>query len=166
MAESWYVLRVRFGFEALVVSELRKQDIPALLPLHQNAGTFASTVTTVALPGHVFARFAFDDRHVIDTIPGVLCVAGAPSALPVSESDISAIEAAVNAGLPIRVLPLSTSTCDGRVTAGPLRGRQGLFLERNGQWHFAICVEAIERVFAFEVPEESVEFSYRQRTMR
>jgi len=163
--ERWYVLRVRFGFETLVGSELRKHKINVFLPLRYRTEWMSREIGTMAFPGHIFARFSLDERHSVLMVPGVLCVAGAPEPVPIGEDQILNLQAAIRAGLPPRVFPFDREQHEGRVVEGPLCGRKGSFIEHNGEWHFAVRVAAIERTLAFPLPGLSVEISCNSRTI-
>jgi hypothetical protein len=72
MAEYWYVLKVRSGFEKAVVRRLRRQGLEV----------FASEDKIVRTPLHpsinpgdyIYCRFAPEAKQAITAVPGVLDV--------------------------------------------------------------------------------------------
>ena len=165
----WYVLRVRLGFETLVASELRKRNLTVFLPFHRNDACSGripfEELGRMAFPGYVFARFSIDDWLAIGMVPGVLLVAGVPQPIPVSETTMSDLKAAFLAELELKVLAIKYYKQPGRISAGPLRGRVGMFIQSGSKWHLAVTVDALERTLAFALPEAAVDVNFVERKL-
>jgi len=155
-AGRWYILRVRLGFESLVASILKKQQIPVFFPPYHDATRNPDESGTWAFRGYVLARFSIIDCNSVEKIPGVLCVAGVPKPVPIGDLEIDALQTAIGAGLHLKVFPLLTDYHEGRVSTGPLQDHTGSFFKHKSGWYFAIPIPAIERTFAFAMPELSV----------
>jgi transcription antitermination factor NusG len=82
MANDWYALIVRPGFEAVVAQRLRKLDLEVFVPEQK--------VTSPQEPHHlqrdtaryVYCRLTLDNRLSVTSIPGVLDIVGTPDPVP------------------------------------------------------------------------------------
>ena len=155
--EHWYVLRVQSGFGTFLVSELRKNGIPVFLTENHDSGALAPALGRVSPDTYVFARFSTQNQKVVVTLPGFVCIAGVPQPVAVPDANISDLQAAVGAGLDMTVLSNLRDVQRGRILDGPLNGRRGNLLQREGVWHFAVAVPPLDRTFAFSLPNCSVE---------
>jgi transcription antitermination factor NusG len=115
-------------------------------------------VKIVDLPlfsGYVFCRFCFDDRYKVLTLPSVVCVVsfgGKPC--PLADSEIDAVKAMVDSGLP--VLPWEYLAVGQRVSIcrGKLAGMEGILARDKAVDRVVINVEMLGRAVAVEIDRD------------
>ena len=70
--EQWRVLRVRFGFEALVARQLRKQGIEAFLPQPREGATAIGVPATFKTPIDLLFSEGTDCIHAGLLVNGII----------------------------------------------------------------------------------------------
>src|SRR2546421_638943 len=96
--DRWYVLRMRAGFEALVISELRQRGIEVFLP----SNTFH--ISRESDDSHILARFSLANQKKVSLVPGVLDLVGVPRPSPIPDRDVANLKAATDAGMTMKIL--------------------------------------------------------------
>jgi hypothetical protein len=151
-SEQWYALKVQAGFEPLIAQELRKRNIAVVLIGYPTAQSQDRNPSDRFL----FARLPAGSRREISTLPGFICLAGVPGATAVPDYVMSDLQTAVEADLELTVVPGNFESRSGRISGGPLDGRPGKFLHRQGCWHMVVPITALDRTFLFALPDCSV----------
>jgi hypothetical protein len=155
--EHWYVLRIQAGFETLIVSELRKKNIPVFLAEDHDVSVSVLPPVRISSDIFIFARFSLQNRQTLEILPGLVCIAGVPVPMPLPDQNVSDLQAAVGAGLDMKILMSSQDAQFGLIVNGPLGGRRGKLLKHGGRWLFAVEVPPLERTFGFALPDCSVQ---------
>jgi transcription antitermination factor NusG len=75
---------------------------------------------------------------------------------PIPDREIEAIQAVTRSGLPVKPWPFLKVGQRVVVTAGPLRGVEGILIEFRKTWHVIVSVELLQRSVAAEVDLDSV----------
>ena len=157
MNNAWYALRVRSRFENTVTTLLHGRGYESFLPLYKCRRRWSDRVKEIELPlfpGYVFCQFNALDRLPILTIPGVVHVVGVGrNPLPIDESEIAAIQAAIRSGLPRQPWPFLEIGQKVRIECGPLCGVEGILLSFRGRQRLLLSVTLLQRSVAVQVDE-------------
>jgi transcription antitermination factor NusG len=160
MPLAWYALVVKPNHEKAVCDHLSVSGYEAVLPLYRSRHRWSDRVKEVTLPlfpGYVFCRFSYRSRMRILRLPGVRSVVSAgQEPAPIPAQQIEAIQTVVDSGLPVKPWPFLKVGQRVVVTAGPLRGVEGILAEVRKTWHVIVSVELLQRSVAAEVDLESV----------
>jgi transcription antitermination factor NusG len=160
MPVEWYALVVKPNHEKAVFEHLTTTGVEAVLPLYRSRRRWSDRTKEVTLPlfpGYVFSRFAYSGRVRVLRVPGVrtvVCAGLKPAPIPAGE--IEAVEAMVRSGLPVKPWPFLKVGQKVVVTAGPLRGVEGILVEFRKTWQVILSVELLQRSVAAEVDLDSV----------
>ncbi len=91
-------------------------------------------------------------------IPGVVHVVGfGKTPVPIDESEITAIQAAVKSGLPSLPWPFLEIGHRVRIEHGPLCGLQGILLGFRGHQRLVLSVTLLQRSVAVQIDEAWVQ---------
>jgi len=162
----WFALRVRSRYEHTVATHLQGRGYESFLPLYKCRHRWSDRFKEIELPlfpGYVFCKFNFLNRLPILSIPGVVHVVGvARTPVPIDESEIAAIQAAVNSGLPSQPWPFLTIGHKVRIKCGPLCGLEGILLSLRGHRRLVLSVTLLQRSVAVQVDEAWVQPIFHQ----
>ena len=154
----WYAVHVRNRHEDVVARHLRVRGLEAFLPLYRERHRWSDRFQEVDLPlfpGYVFCQFNPLKRLPILTVPGVVQIVGAgKNLLPIDESEIAAIRAAVKSGLPTRPSPFLEIGQKVRIEHGPLCGIEGIILGFRGRQRLVLSISLLQRSVAVELSSE------------
>jgi transcription antitermination factor NusG len=160
MPLEWYALVVKSNHEKAVLEHLSVGGVETVLPLYRSRRRWSDRIKEVTLPlfpGYVFSRFSYRSRVRVLRVPGVRSVVSAglkPAPIPARE--IEAIGAMARSGLPVKPWPFLKVGQRVVMTAGPLRGLEGILVEFRKTWHVIVSVELLQRSVAAEVDIDSV----------
>lgn len=158
---SWYVLRVRSRFENTVATHLHARGYESFLPLYKCRRRWSDRFKELELPlfpGYVFFRFDPLSQLPILSIPGVLYLVGVGrTPVPVDETEMIAIHAAVKSGLPRLPWPFLQIGHRVRIEYGPLCGLQGILLGFRGHRRLVLSVTLLQRSVAVQVDDSWVQ---------
>lgn len=153
----WYALRVRSRHENVVAAHLQARGFESLLPLYKCRRRWSDRFKEMDLPlfpGYVFCRFNPLNRLPILTVPGIVHVVGVGrTPLPIDETEMAAILAAVESGLPSRPWPFLRVGNKVRIEYGPLSGVEGILLGFRGHQRLVLSVTLLQRSVAVQVDE-------------
>ena len=156
----WYAVQVRSRHEDVVARHFRVRGLDAFLPLYRERHRWSDRFEEVDLPlfpGYVFCQFNALNRLPVLTVPGVVQIVGAgKNLLPIEESEIAAIQAAVKSGLPTRPSPFLEIGQKVRIEYGPLCGIEGILLGFRGRQRLLLSVTLLQRSVAVEINGEGV----------
>lgn len=155
----WYALRVKSKFENLASATLRGKGYQEFLPLYRSRRRWSDRVKQLDLPlfpGYLFCHFDAGSRLLpILTTPGVMSIVGAgKTPIPVTEEEISAIQAVVRSGLPAMPWPCLTVGSRILIEAGPLAGIEGIALDVDRKYRLLVSVPLLQRSVAVEIDRE------------
>jgi transcription antitermination factor NusG len=120
----WFAFRVRPRHEKRVAFHLREKQVECFLPLVRADRTWGKRSANIDLPlfsGYVFCRSHRFGMLPILTTPGIVSVIRAGnSPVPVSSTEIAAIERAVKASVRLEPCPYVEMGERVEITRGPL----------------------------------------------
>ena len=158
--KQWYALRVKSRYETLVSTSARSRGYEEFLPFYRARHRWSDrmkTVETPLFPGYVFCRLNAERRLPLLTIPGVLHLVGlGGTPLPIEESEIVAIQTAIQSKMWPEPWPWLELGQRVRVIYGPLRGVEGLLVENRKQFRVVISVTMLQRAVAVEIERDWV----------
>ncbi len=158
---SWYALYTRHQHEKCVHQVLAGKGFESFLPLYTTAHQWKDRVKRVSLPlfpCYVFLRGPIVQWLPVLTTPGVHTVVGCGGQpASISSVEIEAIRTVVES--PVHAEPHPYLKCGDhvRVTAGPLRGLEGLLLRKKNWCKLLLSVEMLQRSVAVEVDAAMVQ---------
>jgi len=151
----WFALRVKTRTEKVVSTIARNKGFEEFLPLYQSRRRWSDRFKSVELPlfpGYVFCRLNPEHRLPLLTIPGVMSFVGIGKVpVPIDETEIAAIQTAINAGLSAEPYPFLEVGQRVRLAEGPLSGLQGLLVEVRKQQRLLVSVTMLKRSIAVEI---------------
>ena len=145
----WFAFRVRARHEKSVALFLGEKREECFVPLIRSTRTWAKRVAHVDLPlfsGYVFCRsHRFGLLPILKT-PGVVDVIRAGnSPVPIPGSEISALELAIKALVPIEPCPYVEVGQKVAIRSGPLTGIVGIVSDRRKSGHLILSVSLLRR---------------------
>src|ERR1700690_825979 len=126
----WYATYTCANHEKRVAEQLNERSIENFLPLYDSVRRWKDRRVELQLPlfpGYVFVHLALRDRLRVLQVPGVAKLVsfnGTPVALP--QEEIEALRSSLAGGLRAEPHPYMKAGRRARVTAGPLKGLQGI----------------------------------------
>ncbi|HET7215100.1 MAG TPA: UpxY family transcription antiterminator [Terriglobia bacterium] len=157
----WYAAYTRWRHEKAVAEQLQTKGIETFLPLYKTVRRWKNGNHRVQLPlfpGYAFARFALADRLPVLKVPGVVCLVGfngMPAAL--EEGEVEGLRQALAAGAGAEPHPYLTEGRRVRITAGPLAGREGVLVRRQGAVRVVLSIDLIQRSVLVDIASEELE---------
>ncbi|HET9177840.1 MAG TPA: UpxY family transcription antiterminator [Terriglobia bacterium] len=158
---SWYAVYTRSRHEKSVAEQLHGKGVETFLPLYQTVRRWKNGEHRVELPlfpGYAFARFSLADRLPVLKVPGVVRLVGfngVPAAL--EDREVEDLRQALAAGVAAWPHPYLTEGSRVRITAGPLAGRQGILVRRQGTVRVVLSIDLIQRSVLVDVAADSLE---------
>jgi transcription antitermination factor NusG len=157
----WYALRVRSRYEHTVARHSQGRGYESFVPLYKSRHRWSDRFKEIDLPlfpGYVFCKFDSLNRLPILSIPGVVHVVGVgKTPVPIDESEIAAIQAAVKSGLPRQPWPFLEIGHRVRIEYGPLCGVEGILLGFRGHQRLVLSVTLLQRSVAVQIDEAWVQ---------
>lgn len=157
----WFAVYTRSRHEKSVAEQLRGNGVETFLPLYRTVRRWKNGDHWVELPlfpGYTFARFALVDRLPVLKVPGVVRLVGfngIPAAL--EDHEVEDLRQALAAGVTAKPHPYLRQGCRVRITAGPLAGRQGILVRRQGMVRVVLSIDLIQRSVLVDVAADSLE---------
>ena len=151
----WYALRVKSRYENTVATHLQGRGYESFLPVYKCQRRWSDRFKEIELPlfpGYVFCQFSPLNRLPILSIPGVVHVVGVGrTPIPIDESEIAAIQAAIKSGLPSQPWPFLQVVNRVRIEYGPLCGLEGILSGFRGHQRLVLSVTLLQRSIAVQV---------------
>lgn len=152
---SWYAVRVRSQHEDLVARHLRVRGLESFLPLYRRQHRWSDRFKQIDLPlfpGYVFCQFDPKNRLLVLTVPGVVHVVGAgKNPVPIEETEMAAIQAAVKSGFPRQPWPFLELGQRVKIEYGPLCGIEGILLGFRGHHRLVLSISLLQRSIAVQI---------------
>jgi transcription antitermination factor NusG len=148
----WFALHVRSRFEVSVASHLYGKGYECFLPTFKSRRRWSDRIKEIEaplFPGYLFCRFNVLDRFPIVTTPGLIQIVGFNRApVPVTESEIAALQQLVSSKLRHEPWPYLRAGAKVAIEAGPLAGLEGIFIEVKGSHRLVLSVTLLQRSVA------------------
>jgi transcription antitermination factor NusG len=139
---------------------LENKGHKTFLPLYMKQHRYVRRVREFQLPlfpGYVFCRFDVQNRMPVLVTPGVIQILGSGrTPIPVEESEISALQRAVDSRLSIQPHPFLQTRDKVRITEGPLAGIEGVVMRTEHPLRIVLSVTLLKRSVLVEVDAASL----------
>lgn len=155
--DAWYALRVRSRHENVVAIHLHARGYESFVPVYRSERRGSERFSKPELPlfpGYVFSWFNPQNRLPILTVPGIVHIVGVGKIpIPVDETEIASLQAAVKSGLPRQPWPFMKIGQKVRIERGPLCGVEGILTGFRGHERLVLSVTLLQRSVAVQVEE-------------
>ncbi|MBN2320598.1 MAG: UpxY family transcription antiterminator [Acidobacteria bacterium] len=158
----WYALYTRSRFEKKMLGELTDRDIEVFLPMREVLSRWKDRRKRIWIPlfpGYIFVHHVNtpENRFRILNIPGAVRFVGLEGrAEPVPEEQIEYVRRFLEASISVDAYPYIRVGSRVEVIAGPLKGIQGVLVEKRGKFRFVVQVDLIQRAISVEIDASDV----------
>lgn len=158
---SWYAIYTCSNHEKRVSEQLAQRSVEHFLPLYPSVRRWKDRRVRLQLPlfpGYVFARFALRDNLRILQVSGVARLVGFnghPSVL--AEDEIEGLKKLVVSGIRAKPFPYLTVGRRIRICVGPLAGREGIVVRRNGSLRVVLSLDLVQQAILVDVDTDALE---------
>ena len=160
IVERWFAVRVKSRCERVVVSIAQNKGFEGFLPLYQARSRWSDRLKAIQLPlfpGYVFCRLDPQHRLPLLTIPGVLHFVGiGKTPAPIEDTEIAAIQAAVQSGLSTEPWPFLEVGQRVRLEDGPLAGLGGILVGTPNGQRIIVSVTLLKRSVSVAIERQWV----------
>lgn len=158
----WYAVYTRSRHEKVAAEELWSKQIECFLPLHERVSKWKDRRKTVQFPlfpGYLFVRVSVLERRLdILRVPSVVRIIGFQGMPePIPDEQIQAVKSLVFNQMELDPYPYITEGDRVRIVRGPLRGLEGLLLEKKNRYTFVLSIDLIQQSVACEIDAADVE---------
>jgi transcription antitermination factor NusG len=158
----WYALYTRSRFEKKMLSELSDRNIEVFLPMREVLSRWKDRKKRIWIPlfsGYIFVNHVDtpENRYRILNLPGaVRFVTLEGHAAPIPEEQIQYVRRFLESSIAIDPYPYIQVGTRVEVIAGPLKGIQGILVEKRGRFRFVIQVDLIRQAVSVEIDASDV----------
>jgi transcriptional antiterminator NusG len=159
---AWYALYTRSRFEKKLMAELSNRSIEVFLPMREVLSRWKDRKKRIWLPlfpGYIFVNHILTpaNRHRVLNIPGAVRFVGHEGhAEQVPDEQIDAVRRFLEASISIDPYPYLQVGSRVEVTAGPLKGIQGILVKKKGKFRFVLQVDLIRQAISVEIDASDV----------
>ena len=156
----WYAVYTWSRHEKKVAQHFEDRGIRHFLPLYSQVHKWnkRSAVVTVPLfPGYVFVQTAWERRHQVLAVPGVVHYVGtakSPTEIPVAQ--IEGVRIALRSAAKIAPHPYLAAGNRVRVASGPMTGLTGVIQRSSSGCRIVVSMDMIMRSVAVELDASSL----------
>lgn len=159
-ALQWYALAVKPRHDKAVARSLESKGFQTFVPLYRKRNQYTARYKDSDLPlfpGYVFCRFDALIRLPIITTPGIIQILGnGNSPITVSETEITSLQIAINAQLPLQPYPFLQIGQRVRIEEGVLTGVVGVIVKLKQNVRLVLSVTLLQRSVLLEVDQDQV----------
>jgi transcription antitermination factor NusG len=162
ISSQWYALYTRSRFEKKMLGELTDRSIEVFLPMREILSRWKDRKKRIWIPlfpGYIFVNHVDTpaNRFRILNIPGAVRFVGLEGhANPIPEEQIQYVRRFLEASIAIDPYPYMQVGTRVEVIAGPLKGIQGILVEKRGRFRFVIQVDLIRQAVSVEIDSSDV----------
>ena len=159
---AWYALYTRSRFEKKMLRELTERSVEVFLPMREILSRWKDRkkrIWTPLFPGYVFINHVNtpENRYRILNIPGAVRFVGFEGhADPIPEEQIQYIRRFLESSMTIDPYPYIQVGTRVEVIVGPLKGIQGVLVEKRGKFRFVLQVDLIRQAVSVEIDASDV----------
>ena len=158
----WYAVTTRSRHEKVVAEQLWQKEIECFLPLREVLSKWKDRRKKVQFPlfpGYLFIHVKIQERRLdILKVPSVVRIVGfegEPAAIP--DMQIEALKRLDFSTLPCDPYPYIAEGDRMEIVRGPLKGLQGILIEKKGVYRFILSIDLIQQAVACEVDATDAE---------
>jgi transcription antitermination factor NusG len=156
----WFAIVVKPRFDKAVARALAAKGYETLVPMYRKYHTYGkrSKVSELPLfPGYVCCRFDAHTTLPILSTPGVVNLVGIRSGpLPLSETEINSLQAAIKARIPVEPFTFLNVGQKVRIKSGALAGVEGIVLGPKPKLRLVVSITLLQRSVLLEVDRAQV----------
>jgi len=158
----WYALYTRSRFEKKMLSELTDRRVEVFLPMREILSRWKDRKKRIwvpLFPGYIFVNHVDtpENRFRILNVPGAVRFVGFEGhAIPVPEEQIQYVRRFLESSIAIDPYPYIQVGTRVEVIAGPLKGIQGILVEKRGRFRFVLQVDLIRQAISVEIDASDV----------
>jgi len=156
----WFAVRVKSRCEKAVAQMAKGRGLEEFLPLYRRRQRWSDRQQEVEFPlfpGYLFCRVNPERRLPLVTIPGVVHIVGfGNTPVPVDDTEILAIQAAVQSGLSTEPWPFLEVGDRVRLENGPLTGLVGVLVGSDKRQRLVVSVTLLRRSVAVTIERDWV----------
>jgi transcription termination/antitermination protein NusG len=158
----WYALYTRSRFEKKMLSELTDRGIEVFLPMREILSRWKDRKKKIWIPlfpGYIFVNHVDtpDNRFRILNVPGAVRFVGQEGhAARIPDEQIEFVRRFLESSIAVDPYPYMQVGTRVEVTAGPLKGIQGILVEKRGRFRFVIQVDLIRQAVSVEIDASDV----------
>jgi len=158
----WYALYTRSRFEKKLLGELTDRSVEVFLPMREVLSRWKDRKKRIWIPlfpGYVFVNQVDtpENRYRILNIPGAVRFVGNEGhAQPIPEEQIESVRRFLESSVSVDPYPYMQLGARVEVIAGPLKGIQGILVEKRGRFRFVIQVDLIRQAVSVEIDASDV----------
>jgi transcription antitermination factor NusG len=158
----WYALYTRSRFEKKMLSELTDRRVEVFLPMREILSRWKDRKKRIWIPlfpGYIFVNHVDtpENRYRILNIPGAVRFVGTEGhADVVPEEQILDIRRFLESNISVDPYPYIEVGTRVEVIAGPLKGIQGLLVEKRGRFRFILRVDLIRQAISVEIDASDI----------
>lgn len=155
LQQHWFAVHTCSRYEKQVAAHCEARGIEYFLPVYEEVHRWSDrrvTIQAPLFPGYVFTRISPQARLAVLQVPGVAHIVsfgGVPA--PVSASEIESLKRGASCGIRIEPHPYLKVGCRVRVCGGPMRGIEGILVQKKDSVRVVISVDLIMRSVAVEI---------------
>lgn len=155
----WYAVQTRSRHEKIVAQGLGEKGVEVFLPQVDRLRRWKDRQKRVAFPlfpGYLFTRQpgrAEDRLAVLRTVGVVRFVgyeAGVP--IPVPDEQVEAVRRMLESELKVDPYPYLKVGIRVRVVEGPLKGVEGILIEKPGEHRLVVGIDILQRAVSVTIP--------------
>jgi transcription antitermination factor NusG len=158
----WYALYTRSRFEKKMLSELTDRSIEVFLPMREILSRWKDRKKRIWVP--LFPSYIFvnhidtpENRFRVLNIPGAVRFVGHEGyAHPIPADQIQFVRRFLESSISVDPYPYIQVGCRVEVIAGPLKGIQGILVEKRGRFRFVLQVDLIRQAVSVEIDASDV----------
>lgn len=161
----WYAVYTKSRHEKVAAEELWQKSIECFLPLQERLSKWKDRRKAVQFPlfpGYLFVRVAITERRLdILKVPSVVRIIGfrgRPE--PIPEEQIQGVKTLVFNQMELDPYPYISEGDRVRIVRGPLRGLEGILLEKKNRFTFVLSIDLIQQSVACEIDAADVEKTF------
>jgi len=159
---AWYALYTRSRFEKKMLGELSDRNIEVFLPMREVLSRWKDRRKKIWIPlfpGYIFVHHVNtpENRFRVLNLPGAVRFVGLQGkAEPVPDEQIEYVRRFLEASIAVDSYPYIRVGSRVEVIAGPLKGIQGILVEKRGKFRFVVQVDLIQQAISVEIDASDI----------
>jgi len=159
---AWYAVCTRSRFEKKLLWELTERSVEVFLPMREILSRWKDRKKRIWIPlfsGYIFVNHINtpENRYRVLNVPGaVRFVSINGRAEPVPDYQIDAVRRFLEANIAVDPYPYMQVGRRVEIIAGPLKGIQGILVQKKGRFRFVLKVDLIQQAVSVEVDASDI----------